>query len=306
MKPWEQCLRRRFSAPFLAALVLASCTFAAEVPFLVSRVNDNAGILSGSTVRDLEQMLKRHEDSTSNQVVVLTVRSLEGESLEQYSIRVVDAWKLGQRGKDNGVLLLVVPEDRKVRIEVGRGLEGDLPDIMCGIIIRREIIPRFKEGDFSAGVRAGVVAILACIKGTYTADGDEKDEIETFALLIGSALFIVVVGIFTVLAIFMRGPVTWIMYLFLMPFWFAFPSAMYGLPVGVTLLGLYAVGFLAAKIWFARSNTGRVFHETWAKRAGTWSTSTGGWSSGGSSSSSSGGFSGGGGSFSGGGSSGSW
>jgi len=296
----------RNTIAFLLALHFASVTFAAEVPFLTGRVNDTAEILSSSTARELEQILKRHEDSTSNQVVVLTIRSLQGETLEEYSIHVVDTWKLGIKGKDNGVLLLVVSEDRKVRIEVGRGLEGDLPDITCGIIIRKEIIPRFKEGDYNAGVRAGVTAILAAIKGAYTADDDTEDDVGVFPLLIGSGLFIVVVGVFTLLAIFMRGPMTWIMYFFLMPFWFGFPSAMFGLPVGVALLSIYAVGFLAAKIWFARSKGGKLLHENWAKRLGTWSAGSGGWSSGGGGWSSGGGFSGGGGGFSGGGASGSW
>ena len=106
-----------------------------EVPYLSGRVNDVAGVLSNSTHAELESLLKAHEDSTSNQVVVLIVPGLEGESLEGYSIKVAETWKLGRRGKDNGVLLLVARDDRKVRIEVGRGLEGDLTDQLCGMII---------------------------------------------------------------------------------------------------------------------------------------------------------------------------
>jgi uncharacterized protein len=306
MIPREPCQRCRTTFALLCLFVLASSTPAAEIPFLSSRVNDTAGILSSSTIRELEQMLKRHEDSTSNQVAVLTVRSLEGVSLEQYSIRVVDAWKLGKKGKDNGVLLLVVSEDRNIRIEVGRGLEGDLPDITCGIIIRKEILPYFKKGDFNGGVQAGITAILSAIGGAYTAQSDQGVEGDTFAVILGTAIFVIVVGLFTLLAMFMRGPMTWIMYVFLMPFWFAFPSAMYGLSAGIALFGLYAVGFLVVKTWFGRSLAGKAFQESWAKRTGTWTTGTGGWSSGGGGWSSGGGFSGGGGGFSGGGASGSW
>lgn len=280
---------------------------ATEVPYLSKRVTDAAEVLSATTIQDLERRLKEHEDSTSNQVAILTIASLEGEALEAFSIRVVDTWKLGQKGRDNGVLLLVVTQDRKVRIEVGRGLEGSLPDITCGTIIRKDIVPRFKEGDYDGGVTAGVEGILSAIRGEYTAEPDAMESANLAPVLIGTLLFIVVVGVFTVLAIFMRGGATWFLYVFLMPFWFAFPAAMYGFPVGVTLFSIYAVGFLILKFFFTRTTAGKAFHERWAKKTGTWSTSSGGWSSGSGGSSSSGSsFSGGGGGFSGGGASGSW
>jgi uncharacterized protein len=163
------------SCIFIALVHLTVVARGAEIPYLSGRVNDYAGLLSPQTAARLATWLKDHEDSTSNQVVILTVTSLEGEPLEEYSMRVAEAWKLGQKGKDNGVLLCVSRDDRKVRIEVGRGLEGDLPDITCGKIIRREIIPRFKEGDFDAGVSNGVGAILLAIRGSYDAAGDESE-----------------------------------------------------------------------------------------------------------------------------------
>jgi uncharacterized protein len=297
---------RRFAFLFLLSFPPLALR-ATEVPYLSKRVTDAADVLSATTIQDLERRLKAHEDSTSNQVAVLTIASLEGEALEAFSIRVVDTWKLGQKERDNGVLLLVVTQDRKVRIEVGRGLEGSLPDITCGTIIRKDIVPRFKEGDYDGGVAAGVDGILRAIRGEYTADPDTPESEDLAPMLIGTLLFVVVVGVFTLLAIFMRGGATWFLYLFLMPFWFAFPAAMYGFPVGVTLFSIYAVGFLILKFYFSRTAAGKAFHERWAKKTGTWSTSSGGWSSGGGGSSSGGSsFSGGGGGFSGGGASGSW
>ena len=150
------------------------------VPFLGSRVNDTAEMLSSGTVQDLETLLKVHEDSTSNQVVVLTIPALQdGETIEQFSIRVADIWKIGQKGKDNGVILIVSRDDHKVRIEVGRGLEGALPDITSGSIIRHEIVPRFKGGDFDEGVKSGVAGILAAIRGEYQADGESTGDDST-------------------------------------------------------------------------------------------------------------------------------
>lgn len=181
---------------------LPLCGQSSEIPFLAGRVNDTAGMLASATIGELEALLKAHEASTSNQVVVLTIPGLQGEVLEEYSMMVVETWKLGQAEKDNGVLLLVVRDDRMVRIEVGSGLEGDLPDITCGHIIRNEIVPRFRDGDYNAGVRAGVNAILGAIEGSYTPDTSSESAPDlTFRLLFFS-LFMVVVGVFTTIAIF--------------------------------------------------------------------------------------------------------
>ena len=154
---------------------------------------------------ELEALLKAHEDSTSNQVVVLTVQSLEGDDIESYAIRVAETWKLGQKGKDNGVLFVVARDDRKVRIEVGRGLEGDLTDAICSVIIRREILPQFKSGDYDQGVKAGVTAILAAIRGAYTPDEESAQSGDIVGSLIGFAIFLVVVGIFTAIGLFSQG-----------------------------------------------------------------------------------------------------
>lgn len=142
---------------------------ALDVPPLKAHVNDYAHILSPAAVQRIEAELTAFESSDSTQIVVLTIPSLEGENIEEYSIKVADAWKIGQKGKDNGAILLVSKGDRKIRIEVGRGLEGTLTDLLSGRIIRDEMAPRFKQGDFDGGVEAGVSAIMSVVKGEYTA-----------------------------------------------------------------------------------------------------------------------------------------
>lgn len=138
------------------------------VPTLTGRVVDQADILSAQTERTLTAMLAAHEDSTSNQIAVLTVSSLEGEPIEDFALRVARSWELGTAEFDNGVLLVVAVDDRRMRIEVGYGLEGPLPDAVASRIIRHEMRPEFKHGDFDTGVLKGVQATLGTIEGTYT------------------------------------------------------------------------------------------------------------------------------------------
>ncbi|HEY5513958.1 MAG TPA: TPM domain-containing protein [Geomonas sp.] len=153
----------------LGFLLLASFGHAGDVPPLRGYVNDYASLLSPAAVQNLEGELAAFEKSDSTQIVVLTIPSLEGQTLEEYSIRVVEDWKIGQKGKDNGALLLIVKNDHKIRIEVGRGLEGKLTDLVSGRIIRNEISPAFKSGDYDGGVGAGVRAIMATVRGEYQA-----------------------------------------------------------------------------------------------------------------------------------------
>ncbi|HWP82468.1 MAG TPA: TPM domain-containing protein [Bacteroidota bacterium] len=291
----------------IALLVQTALTQRLEVPFLSGRVNDYAGILSQQTVRELEAQLEAHERATSNQVAVLIIPSLQGEVLEEYSMRVVETWKLGQKEKDNGVLLLIARDDRQLRIEVGDGLEGDLTDAVCSQIIRNEIVPHFKDGDYDAGVRAGVNAILGTIEGSYTVseeDIDSSGEMDLEGRILMGGMFLLVVGIFTVIAIVSPGFQGWFLYFFLMPFWFAFPYAVIGVfPWGFLPFALYAVVLPILRILFQRGVKSGGWQKSWATSFA--SSSRGGWSSGGWSSGG-GGFSGGGGSFSGGGSSGRW
>ena len=215
------------------------------------------------------------------------------------------------------MLLLVAQDDRQVRIEVGRGLEGDLTDALCAQIIRREIVPNFKAGDYDRGVRAGVDAILGAIAGSYTADATDGDfgafgetGINIFAFL----FFLAIVGLFTVIALITPGCGGWFLYAFLLPFWGAFPYATLGAPVGPALGLLYALGFPVLKALLPKSTWGKSFLKKLGSAFASGGSGSGGWTSGrggssggwGGGSSSGGGFSGGGGSFSGGGSSGSW
>src|SRR5438094_6031005 len=147
---------------------LASPAAALDVPPLTGRIVDAAHLLPADLAASLSAELEAHERRTGNQVAVLTLPSLEGEPLEEFSHRVATTWQLGQKGTDNGVLILVVPGDRKVRIEVGYGLEGTLTDARSSRIIREEMVPRFRTGDFSGGITAGVKAVLGTIDGTYT------------------------------------------------------------------------------------------------------------------------------------------
>jgi uncharacterized protein len=128
-------------------------------------VNDLAGMLPSDRAQELEERLRQFEQETGHQIAVLAIRSLQGDALEDFSIRVAEGWQIGQKGFDNGAILLIVRDDRKLRIEVGYGLEGVLPDAIASRIIREVIVPRFRENDFSGGIEAGVDAIMKVTKG---------------------------------------------------------------------------------------------------------------------------------------------
>jgi uncharacterized protein len=293
-----------------------SCAFAQKaVPELWGqRVHDEAHVLKSETVDLLEKKLKTYEDSTSNQIAILIVQSLEGDVLEEYSLRVAEKWKLGRNDKDNGVLLLVAIDDHKMRIEVGHGLEGVLTDAQSNRIIRNEMAPNFRRGDYDAGILAAIDGIIKSIGGEYTADdvssvdGSSEDSLGE-KILIGLFVF-GILGLFTVFAIFSSGCAGWGLYAFLIPFYATFPWAIFGYPGALIVLIFYVVATPIAKILVARSKWGKKLILDWkntksSARGSGWSSGGsswgGGWSSGGG-----GGFSGGGGSFGGGGSSGSW
>jgi uncharacterized protein len=317
-------------ARFVAVLVaLAACValalpaLAADVPFLTGRIVDEANILSAGVEQNLSQMSERHEQATGNQVVVLTLPSLEGESIEGFATRVFDAWKLGQKGKDNGVLVIVAPNDRKMRIEVGYGLEGTLTDAGASRIIREAMTPQFKSGNYEAGIQNGVTAIVQALEGqgdwnapgAASSSGSAKSafsDIESqlppwpMRILLGAFIF-GIIGLFTFIGIMTPG-VGWFLYVFLIPFWAMFPIIIVGVRGALVLLTIYIIGYPIAKLVISRS-------EWYAKAAremkSKGSTTIGGMvirsgGSSGGSSSSGGGFSGGGGSSGGGGASGSW
>jgi len=158
----------RVAVALLVLLLVAAPALALEVPSAPQgRVSDYAGALSVDQRRKLEEKLARFEEETANQVAVVVIPTLASDSLEDYSIRLAEKWRLGRKGKDNGVILLIVMQDRKIRIEVGYGLEGMLPDSLAGEIIRQEITSRFRQGQFYQGIEAGVDAIIAATKGEY-------------------------------------------------------------------------------------------------------------------------------------------
>lgn len=155
--------------------LMQGALFAAEVPALQGRVNDYAGLLSPTAVQEIDAALAELERSDSTQVVVLTVPTLDNEPVEGFGIRVAEAWRIGQKGLDNGAILLIAKQERKIRIEVGRGLEGVLTDLLAGRIIRDEIAPLLKRGDFDSGVMAGVSAIAKVVRGEYRAKERPRD-----------------------------------------------------------------------------------------------------------------------------------
>jgi uncharacterized protein len=163
-------LRVGFALPLLAGIAATSAGQESGVPELKHYATDLSGTLSGEQISQLDQLLSSFDKTTSTQVVVLMVPSLNGDDIEEYSLRVAEANKIGRKGKDNGVLLLVARNDKKARIEVGYGLEGALPDALAGQIIRQEIGPHFRQGDYYGGLRAGVEAIMSATKNEYQAE----------------------------------------------------------------------------------------------------------------------------------------
>ncbi len=159
-----------------------------------TRVHDEAKVLSQEFVVRLEQVLKQHEDSTSNQIAILIVPSLEGEILEEYTLKVSETWKLGQADKDNGALLFIAVRDRKARIEVGQGLEGVLPDAICNQIIRNEMAPYFRQDNYEGGVAAAVSAMIKSIGGEYVADAQPVKKRRTRGgSFIGTLIILIIV-----------------------------------------------------------------------------------------------------------------
>jgi len=280
---------------------------AVDIPKLQDRVTDLAGVLSAEQREELDSKLKEFEVTDSTQIAVLIIPSLEGGSLEDYSIRVADAWKIGQKGRDNGAILLVSLKDRKIRIEAGYGLEATLTDARSSQIIRNEIAPRFRMGDFYGGIDAGVAAMIQATRGAYEA----SPRPEAGSSRRGSG------GLFN-LFIILLFPLLWILSAtgkwggailgagagMLLPFTLISHSVILVLIGGVVggLLGLIMGAVARAGSRTGRGPGGFSGPFFWGGGGGP---SGGGFSSGGFSGGG-GGFSGGGGGFGGGGSSGSW
>lgn len=145
-----------------------------EFPVLSGRVVDQAKLLSPQTTQALTQQLAAHEQATTDQLVVVTLDSLQGQVIEEFGYQLGRHWGIGQKGKNNGVLLIVAPKERKVRIEVGYGLEGVLTDAISHHIIQSVILPSFKQGDYEAGISNGTTAILLALGGEYKVPKSSK------------------------------------------------------------------------------------------------------------------------------------
>jgi uncharacterized protein len=277
---------RRYSAGFALAassllfvLLFAFAAFAAELPKLTGRVVDDAGMIDPATEAALVQTLEAFEKKSSDQIVVATVDGLDGEAIEPYANRLFRAWGLGQGGEDNGILLLVAKSDRKMRIEVGYGLEGTLTDLHSKLIIENTMVPAFRAGDFPGGISRAVDDIVMVLEGNAAelearakrnaeGDGGDVDWIFVIFITLWVTLFLGGMAMAILPPIFGRK---------------IGPNRYRWLGMDVTVGGS------------RRSGSGG-----WSSGGGSWSSGGGGWSSGG------GGFSGGGGSSGGGGASGSW
>ncbi|MCW5797039.1 MAG: TPM domain-containing protein [Nitrospira sp.] len=282
-------------------LVASLPALALDVPPLSGRVVDLAQVLPPATIAQLSEALQAHEAKTSNQVAVLIVPSLDDEPLFDFSHRVATTWKLGAKGTDNGVLLLIAIKERKIRLEVGYGLEGVLTDARSAQIIRNDIAPKFRAGDVPGGVTAGVLAVLHTIEGTYRAP-EQTTTVRSDGEVISNTIFAVilglVVGLFFSRAHRVVGPVVGGGLSFLVAPW-VMPALIAG-AVSVILVSL--MGGMGQGSGGRRRSSNSPFDDTW------FSTRHGGWGSGGLGDSfgGSGGFSGGGGDFGGGGASGDW
>lgn len=184
---------------FLFLLLISASYAQPEVPQLKYWANDFTGTLSSNQLSTLNNELKTFQDTTSNQVVFLMIPALNNYPLDYYSMDVAEKNKIGTKGHDNGVLFLVVKNDRKMRIEVGYGLEGALPDALASSIIRNVIRPQFRSGNYYKGVKAGLDAIISAVKGEYTAI--KKPDREKKKTPISTILMI----IFFIVIFFLRG-----------------------------------------------------------------------------------------------------
>jgi uncharacterized protein len=293
---------------FFPILAIYSFSLALEVPPLRGRVNDYAQLLPQERARALEAELEKFERETGHQVAVLTIPSLQGDSLEDFSIRVAETWKIGKKGFDNGAILLVARDDRRLRIEVGYGLEGVLPDAIASRIIREVITPRFRTGDYGGGIEAGINSILKVTRGETLPErgrpAPERTASEGASLhniLMITAMLALFIGLTRrrllsgalggaasglVTTLFAAGGLGWVL----------FPALVVGALLGA--IGATLAPWSVRNQWVGRPRS----------RQGDWGGGVfpGGYGGGGGFGGGGGGFSGGGGGFGGGGASGSW
>ncbi len=185
-----------FSFLFITSVLFAQ----PAVPQLTHWANDFTNTLSASEINDLDLRLKTYQDSTSNQLVLLMIPTLNDYPIEYYSMDAAEKNKIGTKEHDNGALFLIVKNDRKMRIEVGYGLEGVLPDALCSSIIRNVVAPHFKRGEYYAGLSDGINTMMSAIAGEYKADKKISDRDRSGKISgIGTILFIIFVVIMSLL-----------------------------------------------------------------------------------------------------------
>jgi uncharacterized protein len=251
-----------------------------DFPPLTGRIVDQVHLLSPQARDKLEVLLKEHEDKTGNQVVVVSVPSLQGRSIEEYGVELGRHWGIGQKDKNNGVILLIAPNERQARIEVGYGLEGTLTDALSSIIISRRLIPAFKNGDYDGGITSGAEGILSILDNNVP--DDLKEPVATGNI---SSLFVPLMFFIVFVSFLMPSNNTF----FFSLFYSAIGAIGVGLMAQSILYGLLAGGVLFLVFYFDRSRSiGRMPYI----RGGSFQRSRS--------------FTGGGGTFGGGGSSGRW
>jgi uncharacterized protein len=256
--------------------ITTAATAEPRFPPLTGRIVDEAGLLSPEDERALEADLKALEEKSTDQLVVYTTKSLQGYDIADIGYRLGRFWQIGQKGKDNGAILIVAPSERKVRIEVGRGLEPQLTDAISKLIIENAILPAFRRGDFAGGVKAGVRDIRDVLLGDAEAVKARARSGKSRSGPSSGTMALTLLVVFIVIAL---------------------------LIVWAQSLQTAHPARAGRDRRLARDRSARSASSSWGSGASSW----GGWSSGGGSSDGGGGgFSGGGGDFGGGGASGSW
>jgi len=294
------------------------------IPYFSGRVVDQAEVLSGPARNRIGTMLQAHQRATGNQIAILTIDGIGSESIEDFAVRVFESWQLGEPEKNNGVLILVAPRERRMRIEAGYGLEGIFTDVAADRIIRNLMAPRFREGNYDVGIEAGATGVIQILNGRLPAAAEDdwaapprsdanfhvQPAPMALAQRILVSLFVFgIIGLFTFLGLVTPGGTGWFLYFFLIPFWSLFPLVILGGQAALIIVGAYAVLYPLVRIligrtfWYVRAQDD-LKSKGMARIGGV--TFRAGASGGSSGFSSGGGLSGGGGRSGGGGASGSW
>jgi uncharacterized protein len=293
---------RVYAIAMFAMLALSAPALAqVPVPPLHAPVTDLTGTLTPDQIATLDQRLREFEAAEGSQIAVLFVPTTQPETIEQYSIRVAESWRLGRQGVDDGVLLVVAREDRAVRIEVGYGLEGALPDVLANRITDQVIVPRFRSGDFYGGVVSAIDRIIAVVEGEPLPEALQRPQGEA-PQGIGAALPVLLMLVFVVSGILRRifgtfggafftggvaGVLVWIL------------TSVLGFAIGAAV-----IAFLFTVFTGGGGGGGRSWSSS--RRGHHWGGGFGGGWGGGGGFGGGGGWSGGGGGFGGGGASGRW